>query len=192
MAVKRVIPVDQRLKFEQAALPHLDAVYTAALRLARNPDDAEDLLQETILRAYRFFHQFTEGTNCRAWLLAILYNNFRNSYRRGAHEQLAASNEEFDRDIETSSLRSDQARINPEELIGNRMIGHRIETALNAIPADFREALLLVDVQELNYQEVAMVLGVPLGTIKSRVSRGRALMREALRGFEWARGKTGS
>jgi RNA polymerase sigma-70 factor, ECF subfamily len=192
MAVKRVIPVDQRLKFEQAALPHLDAVYTAALRLARNPDDAEDLLQEAILRAYRFFHQFTEGTNCRAWLLAILYNNFRNSYRRGAREQPAASNEEFDRDIETSSLRSDQARINPEELIGNRMIGHRIEAALNAIPADFREALLLVDVQELNYQEVALVLGVPLGTIKSRVSRGRALMREALRGFERAHGKTGS
>jgi RNA polymerase sigma-70 factor, ECF subfamily len=192
MAVKRVIPVDQRLKFEQAALPHLDAVYTAALRLARNPDDAEDLLQETILRAYRFFHQFTEGTNCRAWLLTILYNNFRNSYRRGTREQPAASNEEFDREVETSSLRSDQARSNPEDLIGNRMIGHQIEAALNAIPADFREALLLVDVQELNYQEVAVVLGVPLGTIKSRVSRGRALMREALRGFDRVRGKTGS
>ncbi len=192
MAVKRVIPGEQRLKFEQAALPHLDAVYTAALRLARNPDDAEDLLQETILRAYRFFHQFTEGTNCRAWLLTILYNNFRNSYRRGAREQVAASNEEFDREIETNSLRSDQARFNPEELIGNRMIGHRIEAALETIPSDFREALLLVDVQELNYQEVAEVLGVPLGTIKSRVSRARALLREALHGFERARGKTGS
>jgi RNA polymerase sigma-70 factor (ECF subfamily) len=192
MAVKRVIPGEQRLKFEQAALPHLDAVYTAALRLARNPDDAEDLLQETILRAYRFFHQFTEGTNCRAWLLTILYNNFRNAYRRGAREQVAASNEEFDREIETNSLRSDQARFNPEELIGNRMIGHRIEAALETIPADFREALLLVDVQELNYQEVAEVLGVPLGTIKSRVSRARALLREALHGFERARGKTGS
>jgi len=193
MAVKRVIPVDQRrLTFEQVALPHLDAVYTAALRLARNPDDAEDLLQETILRAYRFFHQFTEGTNCRAWLLTILYNNFRNSYRRAAREQPASSNEEFDREVERSSLRSDQAGFNPEELIGNRMIGHRIEAALNAIPADFREALLLVDVQELNYQEVAVVLGVPLGTIKSRVSRARALLRESLRGFERAHGKTGS
>ena len=104
MAVKRVIPADQRLKFEHAALPHLDAVYTAALRLARNPDDAEDLLQETILRAYRFFHQFTEGTNCRAWLLAILYNNFRNAYRRGVREQPAATNEEFDREIEARSM----------------------------------------------------------------------------------------
>jgi len=192
MAVKRVIPADQRLAFEQAALPHLDAVYTAALRLARNPADAEDLLQETILRAYRFFHQFTEGTNCRAWLLAILYNNFRNSYRRGAREQPAATTEEFDREVETCSLRSDQTRINPEDLIGNRIIGHRIEAALNAIPRDFREALLLVDVQELNYQEVAEVLDVPLGTIKSRVSRARALLREALHGFERVRGKTGS
>jgi RNA polymerase sigma-70 factor (ECF subfamily) len=192
MAVKRVIPADQRLKFEQAALPHLDAIYSAALRLARNPADAEDLLQETILRAYRFFHQFTEGTNCRAWLLTILYNNFRNSYRRGTREQPAASSEEFDREVETRSLQSDQSRINPEDLLGNRLLGHRIEAALETLPADFREALLLVDVQELNYLEVAGVLGVPLGTIKSRVSRARALMREALRGFERARGKTGS
>jgi len=192
MAVKRVIPADQRLKFEQAALPHLDAIYSAALRLARNPADAEDLLQETILRAYRFFHQFTEGTNCRAWLLTILYNNFRNSYRRGTREQPAASSEEFDREVETRSLQSDQSRINPEDLLGNRLLGHRLEAALETLPADFREALLLVDVQELNYLEVAGVLGVPLGTIKSRVARARALMREALRGFERACGKTGS
>jgi RNA polymerase sigma-70 factor, ECF subfamily len=192
MAVKRVIPVDQRLKFEQAALPHLDAVYSAALRLARNPDDAEDLLQETILRAYRFFHQFTEGTNCRAWLLTILYNNFRNSYRRGVREQPAVSSEEFDREVETRSLQSDQSRFNPEDLLGNRLLGDRIEAALETLPADFRDALLLVDVQELNYSEVAVVLGVPLGTIKSRVSRARALMREALRGCERVRGKTGS
>lgn len=192
MTVKRVIPVDQRLKFEQAALPHLDAIYTAALRLARNPDDAEDLLQETILRAYRFFHQFTAGTNCRAWLLTILYNNFRNSYRRGAREHPAATSEEFEREVESSSWRSDQTRINPEDLLGDRLLGNRIEAALATLPADFREALLLVDVQELNYAEVATVLEVPLGTVKSRVSRGRALMRVALRGFARAQGKTGS
>lgn len=192
MAVKRVIAGDQRLKFEQTALPHLDAVYTAALRLARNPEDAEDLLQETILRAYRFFHQFAEGTNCRAWLLAILYNNFRNSYRRGAREQPAATSEDFNREVEARSLLADQAQINPEELLSGRMIGRQIELALNTIPAEFREALLLVDVQELNYQEVADVLEVPLGTIKSRVSRGRALMRAALRDFDRTRGKTGS
>jgi len=192
MAVKRVIPADQRLKFERAALPHLDAVYSAALRLTRNPDDAEDLLQETILRAYRFFHQFAEGTNCRAWLLAILYNNFRNAWRRTAREQPAVSNEEFDREVESQSLQSDQTRTNPENLVGGRMMGSQIEVALNAIPAEFREALLLVDAQELNYQEAADILGVPLGTIKSRVSRGRALMREALSDLHRVRIKKGS
>jgi RNA polymerase sigma-70 factor (ECF subfamily) len=160
--------------------------------LTHNRDDAEDLLQETILRAYRFFHQFTEGTNCRAWLLAILYNNFRNAWRRGAREQPAVSNEEFDREIEARSLQSDQTRSNPEDLIGGRIVGRQIEAALSTIPADFREALLLVDAQELNYQEAADVLGVPLGTIKSRVSRGRALMREAVRSFDRVRVKTGS
>jgi len=192
MAVKRVIPPDQRLKFERAALPHLDAVYSAALRLTHHPDDAEDLLQETILRAYRFFHQFAEGTNCRAWLLAILYNNFRNAWRRTGREHPAVSNEEFDREIESQSLQSDQTQTNPEDLVGGRMMGSQIEVALNVIPAEFREALLLVDAQELNYQEAADVLGVPLGTIKSRVSRGRALMREALSDLHRVRVKTGS
>jgi RNA polymerase sigma-70 factor (ECF subfamily) len=192
MAVKRVIPADRRLAFEQAALPHLDAVYNAAIRLTRNANDAEDLLQETILRAYRFFHQFAEGTNCRAWLLAILYNNFRNAYRRGGREQPAVTPEEFDREVEARSLEADQTGFNPEDLIGGRFVGRQIEAALNTIPAEFREALLLVDLHELNYQEVADVLEVPLGTIKSRVSRGRALMRVALRDFDRAREKTGS
>jgi RNA polymerase sigma-70 factor (ECF subfamily) len=167
-------------------------VYSAALRLTHNPDDAEDLVQETILRAYRFFHQFAEGTNCRAWLLAILYNNFRNAWRRTGREHPAVSNEEFDREIESQSLQSDQTQTNPEDLVGGRMMGSHIEVALNAIPAEFREALLLVDAQELNYQEAADVLGVPLGTIKSRVSRGRALMREALSDLHRVRVKTGS
>ncbi|MBF6560390.1 MAG: sigma-70 family RNA polymerase sigma factor [Candidatus Binataceae bacterium] len=190
--MKRVRSGEKRLDFERVALPHLNAVYTAALRLARNPADAEDLLQETVLRAFRFFHQFTEGTNCRAWLLTILYNNFRNSYRRGTREQPAASSEEFDRELELRSALADQSRINPEDLLSGRMIGHRIEVALSALSAEFREALLLVDVQDLSYQEVADLLEVPLGTIKSRVSRGRALMREALRGIERAHGKTGT
>jgi RNA polymerase sigma-70 factor, ECF subfamily len=192
MAAKRVRSGEKRLEFEQVVLPHLNAVYTAALRLARSPADAEDLLQETVLRAFRFFHQFTAGTNCRAWLLTILYNNFRNSYRRGVREQPAASTEDFAYELEQRSAGSDQSGVNPEDLLGGRMIGHRIELALVALPAEFREALLLVDVQDLNYQEVADLLNVPLGTIKSRVSRGRALMREALRGLERTRGKTGT
>ena len=87
MAAKDAGGVDKRKLFEQEALPHLDALYAVAMRLARNADDAGDLLQETVLRGYRFFHQFTPGTNCRAWLLTILYNNFRNGYRPSSRVQ---------------------------------------------------------------------------------------------------------
>ena len=108
MADKSGTGADRRRRFEDEALPHLDALYTMALRLSRNPDDANDLLQETVLRAYRFFHQFESGTNCRAWMLTILFNNFRNGYRKSSREQPAASAEEFDRKVEGESLRIDQ------------------------------------------------------------------------------------
>jgi RNA polymerase sigma-70 factor (ECF subfamily) len=192
MAVECGSTKDERLRFERIALPYLDGVYTAALRLARNADDARDLLQETVLRAYQFFHQFTDGTNCRAWLLTILYNNFRNAYRRGTREQVATTIDEFERDVEMQSLQADQARYNPEQLFASRTVRREIEKALNALPEDFREALLLVDVHDLNYHEVSEILAVPLGTVKSRVSRGRALMRAALLPLAIVPGKTGS
>ena len=192
MASKRGRANDKRFLFEQVALPHLDAVYTAALRLSHNPDDAKDLLQETILRAYRFFDQFTKGTNCRAWLLTILYNSFRNGYRRAMREQPATSTEDFEQRLEAQSLIADAAHTDPEQMLSGRMLGHQLETALDTLPPEFREALLLVDVQELNYREAAGVLDIPVGTVKSRVSRGRALMREALKRLAQAQGKTGT
>jgi RNA polymerase sigma-70 factor (ECF subfamily) len=185
-------PRDRRLRFEQTALPYLDAIYTAALRLSHNPDDAKDLLQETVLRAYRGFHQFKPGTNCRAWLLTILYNTFRTAYRRGAREQLANTNEEFEQEIENRSFADHSPRDNPERMVAERMTGHLIEQALDTIPKEFREALLLVDLHELNYHEVAEVLEIPIGTVKSRVSRGRALMRCVLDKLSIASGKNGA
>src|SRR5258708_24574981 len=110
----------KRELFEDEALPHVDALYRAALRLSRNPDDARDLLQETVLRAYRYFHQYTPGTNCRAWLLTILYNNFRNGYRGAGREQLSATPEDFERELEKSRSRGDQALSNPKCLSRSR------------------------------------------------------------------------
>jgi RNA polymerase sigma-70 factor (ECF subfamily) len=191
MAVKAANPGDKRLTFERVALPHLDAIYTAALRLIRDREDANDLVQETILRAYRSFHQFTAGTNCRAWLFTILYNNFRDQYRQKTREHPCCSGE-IEQELEAYSLRDDLPSGNPEGMLSDRMLGRRIANVLQELPAEFREALILVDVQELNYQEVAQVLGVPLGTVKSRVSRGRALMRAALIKLDCVRGKTGS
>jgi RNA polymerase sigma-70 factor (ECF subfamily) len=172
--------LEQRRIFEEEALPHLDALYTAALRLTRDETDARDLLQETILRAYRFFHLFTPGTNCRAWLLTILHNNFRNGWRRAAREPIATSPEEYERELESESFRTRGWETDPESIFTARMIGGEIGVALDALPEDFRSVLLLIDVHELNYNEAAQVMGVPIGTIKSRVSRGRAMMRYTL------------
>lgn len=179
---------DRRKQFEDEALPHLDALYTMALRLVRNSNDAGDLLQETILRAYRFFHQFESGTNCRAWMLTILFNNFRNGYRKSSREQPAASADEFDRKVEAESLRSDPAGSNPESVVSGQRMEGEVEAALAGLPAEFREAILLVDVEELSYQEVSRVLNIPIGTVKSRVSRGRAMLRDELAAFAKERG----
>jgi RNA polymerase sigma-70 factor, ECF subfamily len=180
-----------RQRFETVALPHLDAVYTAALRLAGNPDDAKDLLQDTIFRAYRFFDQFAPDTNCRAWLLTILYNNFRNARRRSS---LCPVTPLADDSPEKAGppLLVDGRSCDPEEIVAQRWLGRHLEAAINALPLEFREPLLLVDVQELSYQEVAQVLSIPLGTAKSRVSRARSLLRAALRGAIYQPGKTGT
>jgi RNA polymerase sigma-70 factor (ECF subfamily) len=188
MADKSGTGTDRRKRFEDEALPHLDALYTMAIRLARNPDDANDLLQETVLRAYRFFHQFETGTNCRAWMLTILFNNFRNGYRKYSREQPASSAEEFDRKVEGESLRTDPAGSNPEALLSGHGMEGEVEAALGGLPAEFREAILLVDVEELSYQEVLGVLDIPIGTVKSRVSRGRAILRDVLTNFAKERG----
>ncbi len=187
MAGKRESSQSMREAFEREVLPHLDSIYAMALRLARNPDDANDLLQDTVLRAYRFFHQFTPGTNSRAWVLTILFNNFRNGYRKSGREQVSQSEAEFTERLEAESLAADQTRSNPEALAFANVMEPEVTAALDSIPEEFRAALLLVDMQELSYQEVAGVLEVPVGTVKSRVSRGRSLLREALLNF--ARGK---
>ncbi|HTR62117.1 MAG TPA: sigma-70 family RNA polymerase sigma factor [Candidatus Binataceae bacterium] len=188
MAAMRATGGDKRKRFEAEALPHLDAVYAMATRLVRNPDDANDLLQETVLRAWRFFDQFEPGTNCRAWLLTILFNNFRNGYRRSSREQPASSTADFEYRVEANSLADDPQKENPEAMVAERSMDREVEEAFNALPDEFRSALLLIDVQELSYQEASQVLGVPVGTIKSRVSRGRTLMREALRTYAQQRG----
>lgn len=181
MAPKASDGPNKRKLFEEQALPHLDALYSAALRLLRDRDKAEDLVQDTMMRAYRFFDRFTPGTNCKAWLFTILYNNFRSGYRRMTRQQPAASEADFERALDAESMRADPAAYDPETLLVNKLTGRQIEAALEGLPEEFRAALFLVDVQQLNYHEVAATLEVPIGTVKSRVSRGRGLMRAALR-----------
>src|ERR1700693_5690671 len=180
MALKRDSERSTRESFEREVMPHLDSIYSMALRLARNREDASDLVQDTVLRAYRFFHQYTPGTNSRAWVLTILFNNFRNGYRKSGREQVSQTEDEFTERLEAESIAADQTRSDPESLAFANVMAPEITAALDAIPEELRVALLLVDVQELSYREVSEVLTVPVGTIKSRVSRGRGLLREAL------------
>jgi RNA polymerase sigma-70 factor, ECF subfamily len=172
---------EKRRLFELEALPHLDSLFTTALYLTRNQDEANDLCQETMLRAYRSFHQFASGTNCRAWLLTILHNLLRTHRSRAKPEHLSATVEDFERAIETESLRSSSWHTNPEAIVTKRTFERSVQTALQDLPTDFKAALILVDLQDMTYKEAAGVLDVPIGTVRSRVSRGRALMRQTLR-----------
>jgi RNA polymerase sigma-70 factor (ECF subfamily) len=171
---------DKRRLFEEEALPHLDAIFSAAMYLTRNEDEANDLCQETMLRAYRFFDHYEAGTNCRAWLLTILRNISRTRHSRVSHERLAHTAEEFERAIATESLQGGNKSSNPESLYLRRAAGRAVQNALHALPDDFKAAVILVDIEELSYDEAAEVLAVPIGTVRSRISRGRALIRKAL------------
>jgi RNA polymerase sigma-70 factor (ECF subfamily) len=181
-----------RKRFEQEALPHLDSLFTTALHLTRNRDDASDLSQETMLRAYRFFYQFRPGTDCRAWLLTIMYNTFRSGYaRRQRGEQLSAGAEEFERVLEKESSQN-PAVSDPQDLLVRAGLDPDMEKALHSLPQEFRTVLLLVDVNELSYEEAAQTIEVPIGTVRSRLSRARAMMRYALEEAARIRRSTGS
>ena len=179
----------QKSKFDKEALPHLDRLHTVARHLARDRSDAEDLVQETMLRALRFFDHFTPGTNCRAWLLTILYNVFHNRYRQSSNAQWVAIREEnFENQVENMSLSSQAPPNDPQTAVSDRLLDGEVKAALNGLPHDFRTVLLMVDIQELRYEEAAAVLDIPLGTVRSRVSRARAMLRRALTGFARERG----
>src|SRR5271170_4499569 len=173
MARKSTTSAQFREVFEMEVFPHLGTLFNAALRLTRNPDDAGDLTQETVLRAWRFFDHFEPGTNCRGWLLTILHNVFRNGYRRTGRERTAATAEEFDRISDIRGIAADaRSGPTPESLTMDRSLDEQIENALAALPEEFRVAILMVDIDELSYEEVAKPLHIPVGTVKSRVSRG--------------------
>ena len=173
---------NRRQRFEQTALPYLDAIYTAALRLARNPDDAKDLLQETILRAYRCFHQFKAGTNCRAWLLTILYNIFRTAYRRNAREQLAVTSEEFEQEVEEYSFAEDSPSGNPEDLAAQReqleAVGNRLSEQHEKVATQKKEFQLWAMRQREEFERQAAQLAARERDVEMTASRCKDLQQE--------------
>ena len=176
----------KRAEFSKWALPHMDLVYSTSLYLSRDRAEAEDLLQETYLRAYRFWHQFTPGTNCKAWLLTILHNTFRNRYRDRYRQQRTVDVA----DLEGTSAEADLAdpSDNPEQRVFAQLLDGEVDDALRRLPAEYLEVILLVDLQELSYEEAATVLNCPIGTIRSRLSRGRRQLQQMLHGYAVERG----
>lgn len=166
-------------EFEEVALVHLDALYRSALRLTHNRAEAEDLIQETCLRAFRNFHRFSAGTNCRAWLFTIMRNTFLNGLKRREREVLEEDAPAWERVPEGASELA-SVSINPEEEFLQTVVHGDVDRALRALPLVFREIIILVDLEGFRYKEAAQVLGCPIGTVMSRLSRGRHLLRRTL------------
>jgi RNA polymerase sigma-70 factor (ECF subfamily) len=170
-----------RDEFDSEVLPHLDSLYANALRLTHARHDAEDLVQETVLRAFRFFDRFERGTNVKAWLLRIQYNTFVNRYRRTTREReikdamvLEPAGEDV---VSRSALR---ALTDPTGNALRPLIAREIEAALDLLPEEQRLVVVLADIEELSYKEIAEVLGCPIGTVMSRLHRSRRALRTHL------------
>ena len=178
-------------RFAELAMPYMDALYSAALRMTRNPADAEDLVQETYLRAYRGFGGFKDGTNLKAWLYKILTNTFINTYRakkRRPEETDLDDTEDFYLYRRLGGLEAAAADRTPESEVLESIPEAVVKEALESLPEQFRMAVMLADVEGFSYKEIAEILDIPIGTVMSRLHRGRRALQKALFEFGMARG----
>jgi RNA polymerase sigma-70 factor, ECF subfamily len=167
-------------RFERDAVPLLSGMYSSALRMTRNPSDAEDLVQETFLRAYRGFAGFQEGTNLKAWLYRILTNTFINSYRKKQREPKTVPDENVEDWYLYDRLAAQSSEASAEATVLEAMPDEDVKAALDALPEAFRMAVLLADVEGFSYKEIAAILDIPIGTVMSRLHRGRRALEKAL------------
>ena len=170
--------------FEAAAMPFVDALYNTAYRMTRNAEDAEDLVQETYLKAYRYYDKFEEGTNFKAWLFKIMKNTFINNYRKKQQAPTLSDFAEIEESFE-NQVSEDAAKPtkNPEEELLENVLDEDVQRALDKLPPDYRMVVLLADLEGFSYKEIAEILDVPVGTVMSRLYRGRRLLEAAMLDF---------
>ena len=174
-------PLSKPDAFEAQTLEHLDALYAVSCRLTKSPLDAEDLVQDTLVKAMRARDQYEPGTNLKAWLFKILHNTFINKYRRGGLERVVLEGPDADPLADGwVSAASMRALRDPETQALRPLVQAEIHKALDELPEEFRLAVVLSDVEELSYKEIADVMGCPVGTVMSRLHRGRRLLQKRL------------
>jgi RNA polymerase sigma-70 factor, ECF subfamily len=172
--------------FEQETLPHIDSLYGFAIRLRGNAEDADDLVQETYLKAYRFWDSYDQGTNVRAWLFRILKNSFINLYRKRSTEPYMV---EFCETMKPVSLHHDaRDATNLHNLLSHDLLDDDVASAVSSLPEEFRTVVILSDIEGFTYEEIARFVHCPLGTVRSRLHRARKLLRSALRDYAGERG----
>lgn len=181
---------EKQKDFDDEIIPHMDALYNFALRLTTDPNDAEDLVQDTIVKAYRFFSSYEKGTNAKAWMFRILKNSFINNYRKTSKKPSQVDYDEVSSYYE--SIRAERTETSDlENLMFREMMDDDLSMALKRLPEDFRTVVLLCDVDGYTYEEIANMLDVPIGTIRSRLHRGRNLLKTELLEYAKKRGYTG-
>jgi RNA polymerase sigma-70 factor, ECF subfamily len=178
----------RRTEFETEALPHMDALYNSALSLTRSGAGADDLVQETYLKAWRFFDSFKPGTSCKAWLFKIMMNTYINQYRRRARQPQSVDFHDIEGHSESRIEASVQPQSAEERIAYDGLFSDEVKAALESLPEYFRSVALLADMEGFSYQEIADMLDVPIGTVRSRLSRARGMLQKKLMDYARERG----